>query len=383
MGGAGPIRRRSRRSSNSTPRVEEPSSQGALKIVAIRAARSALIEQKAWAEVQRLEDEFILENPNSIEAYFMAAWSSGASGDTTRARRAKVLMMEEFQRSQREVRQRFVARHQNLLSSLYPPGGGSPIRSLSTGRGLLSETSFDEVWGWAQLVPLKYEAGQIATVQGFGNFLINNSEAVIEKRLARAMAWEPAITALVLDAALAANHNFGGVGSVIDVGGNIGATCVPVAQKYRGPVLVFEPEERNHRDLMVNLALNASENVFAHRLAVGAASRRVHILPGPPENPGMARVASELEGGEAVSMVSLDEVAGENRVSAIKVDVEGFEGQVLEGALGILRRDSPPVIVEILGSQQSSAAHHLLTDFGYSSAHLGRSDYMYSPPWFA
>ncbi|MGV0871971.1 FkbM family methyltransferase [Mycolicibacterium sp. XJ879] len=130
-------------------------------------------------------------------------------------------------------------------------------------------------------------------------------------------------------------------GSVFfDVGANIGLYSIS-ASKYVGPagrVIGFEAHPMIHRYLVSNVARNAVVNVVAENLAVGAESGEARIAF-CDNNAGQTHVASTTEDGVVVPMVTLDDYCfrnGISRIDYIKVDVEGYELQVIKGAASII-----------------------------------------------
>lgn len=137
-------------------------------------------------------------------------------------------------------------------------------------------------------------------------------------------------------------------GSVfVDVGANIGLYTVPASECVgpEGGVLAFEANPRTFRYLEDNLARNRVDNVWAENLAVGAMEGELRIAS-TAANPGEAHMALDGEAGDPVPVVTLDAYAaahGLERVDYIKIDVEGFEAAVLQGARGLL--DANPAIL--------------------------------------
>ena len=119
----------------------------------------------------------------------------------------------------------------------------------------------------------------------------------------------------------------------VDVGANIGYLTVTGAKAVgpNGRVISFEAHPRICGYLAENIALNGLSNVTAYNLAIGNTSGTVDLL----ECPGDDSQTCVAHGQRAVtvSLVSLDEVLPrEEAIALLKIDVEGYEKFVLEGA---------------------------------------------------
>ncbi len=167
----------------------------------------------------------------------------------------------------------------------------------------------------------------------------------------------------------------------VDVGANDGlytsfaARCVGPG----GKVIAVEPSSRECARLERNLELNHLQNVLT--FPVAASDRR---------DEGTLRVAgygheghntlgafiydTSLARTETVRLIPLDELAREahiKRVDVMKIDVEGAEFAVLQGARGILSRDHPILLLELcdetLQHQGAGSADvlKLLRAYGY------------------
>lgn len=123
----------------------------------------------------------------------------------------------------------------------------------------------------------------------------------------------------------------------VDVGANIGEVSIILSQAAgsAGRVFAFEPNPRIYRYLLGNLALNHCDNVTTANLAVGAAAGSVRMSDGKRDD--MNRV---LDGGEiVVACTTLDQYLPPcEQIAFLKVDVEGSELRVLEGARDTLAR---------------------------------------------
>jgi FkbM family methyltransferase len=155
---------------------------------------------------------------------------------------------------------------------------------------------------------------------------------------------------------------------VLDIGANIGAHTVPLAQLVGsgGVVVAFEPQPVLHQILSANLVLNNIPNVLTYAMALGNCEGECLIpvldysAPGNFGGIGMDMV----EEGEAVPMGKLDDFHLD-RVDFIKLDVEGFESKVLEGAAETIARCRPIMYIENDRPESSAELIQRLFDMGY------------------
>ena len=144
---------------------------------------------------------------------------------------------------------------------------------------------------------------------------------------------------------------------VIDVGANLGEWTVPLARKTgrAGRVLAIEPAPRAAAALELTLAANALYQTELVRCAAGdhdgVAEFAVPIVTSTQSDSGRARIGPACTGHEAlqVPLRSLDSLAAEHDLGAldlIKIDTEGHERRVLDGAADILGRHRPVLVIE-------------------------------------
>jgi FkbM family methyltransferase len=160
-----------------------------------------------------------------------------------------------------------------------------------------------------------------------------------------------------------------------DVGANVGVMTL-VAARRCARVVAFEPEPSARRRLEENIAMNAIANVTVMPLALGARDGSGRMRRGPATNLGMSRLASGEEAGEAVAIRAADALVAEGvpAPDAMKVDVEGAELGVFEGARGILRTSQLRAAVFETSQEGNAALTGLLGQCGFSVRELGRSD---------
>ena len=129
----------------------------------------------------------------------------------------------------------------------------------------------------------------------------------------------------------------------IDVGANIGLTAIPVAtQRPDLQIMAFEPVPSNATLLRRNLHVNGVDNVEVIEAAVGNEKGTVNI---DDKGPWSTTNANKNTTDASIKAVTLDDVV-HKQVAFLKIDVEGHEPNVLDGARRILQESSPLMLVE-------------------------------------
>jgi len=164
----------------------------------------------------------------------------------------------------------------------------------------------------------------------------------------------------------------------IDIGAYLGIYSILAAKLGCPRVLALEPNSSSFARLQKNLSLNdVGDSVESHRVAVGAESKTVSMItPGGRPNSSGSQVSNsptgrELESWEVeseVNMVTLDSLLADEtaRISVIKIDVEGYELFILQGATRTLNSHGPSILIELLNKENKNEADNFLKNFGYS-----------------
>ena len=161
-------------------------------------------------------------------------------------------------------------------------------------------------------------------------------------------------------------------GTVFDVGANIGLSALEFSRAAgpSGKVMAFEPHPDTAARLRGNLAQNSANNVTIIQAAVGAKPGKVTFHESAHATLSSASVIPrDLVRSFEVPVTTVDIVwdeAGKPVVSALKIDVEGGELEVLRGARELLARDHPAVLLEAWGDEQLRPIDALLVDAGYT-----------------
>lgn len=154
---------------------------------------------------------------------------------------------------------------------------------------------------------------------------------------------------------------------VLDIGANFGAHTFAFADVARfGVVLAIEPQRALFNMLSGSIELTGSANVRAKHCACGRTPGQVFIPPinyAGVGNFGGLELGATTE-GDPVARVAIDSWALKH-VDFIKIDVEGMELDVLEGARDTIARCRPVLAVEADRPKQVPALLEFLREAGY------------------
>lgn len=163
----------------------------------------------------------------------------------------------------------------------------------------------------------------------------------------------------------------------IDAGANVGLITGQLCRLVgtSGRVWAIEPIPRNTRRLRELADLNGLKQlkVFEGALSNVAGEAQIHLPVGGHSGFASFTKSWDTSGTLVTPTWRLDDlIAGETgRVSFLKIDVEGFEPQVLEGAAGMIKDMRPAILCEfndILLKDAGTSSRQLLAmfaDLGY------------------
>ena len=126
----------------------------------------------------------------------------------------------------------------------------------------------------------------------------------------------------------------------IDVGANIGGYSIRAAKYCK--VYAIEPLPRNYKILKINEKLN-NVKINSFNIAAGNKNGKIKLYyePGAYGTPSVKRKQNYFI---EVEMKPLDEIINEERIDLLKIDIEGAEDLVLEGARNLLKRTKMVII---------------------------------------
>jgi len=171
-------------------------------------------------------------------------------------------------------------------------------------------------------------------------------------------------------------------GHLVDVGANIGFYTLLFRATSPLPIIAYEPQPLLFKLLQWNIAYNQLPGVETRNLACGAHRGEVAFGTGlngsvipeknkapndplpAPETPVArdweqeARQATTHGGRTRVPVTTLDEdLAAIDKIALLKIDCEGFEYEILQGARALLQRHRPLLFIEVHPEQLLTFGH--------------------------
>lgn len=220
-------------------------------------------------------------------------------------------------------------------------------------------------------------------------FLVFKGNDLITNNLKVSGTYEPELTTIA--SKILERHK---TGLVLDIGANIGTFCIPLAKKFpEFTFRAFEPQRIVNYQLGANVIINGLTNVHTDRVAIscGNWSERMIVPDYATEtNIGAFSIDEDVRKNEyecatkgayeEIIMKPLDYFSIEEFVPLIKIDVEGHELEVLDGAQRIIERNEyPPILFEAWTwkpwfEQKRKDTFELLHDLGYEITEIGQNN---------
>lgn len=169
----------------------------------------------------------------------------------------------------------------------------------------------------------------------------------------------------------------------LDVGANVGYFSLLASRIVgnTGSVISIEPSRNRFEILEQTIARNSLSNVKLFNLGLGAVSEQ-KVLPDPLLENYSPSFFAEGQ-GENVRIVTLDELfpqMGVDHIDVLKMDVEGFEPYVLQGARSLLSQKKIKAILCEINEHWIQKAgyspeefHDKIVSMGFSACRLSGS----------
>ena len=137
-------------------------------------------------------------------------------------------------------------------------------------------------------------------------------------------------------------------GSFIDVGANIGNHTLFFSKIMERKCYSFEPNSTAYNILEENIKINKLETkVNSFKVALGSTIGKASIVNMSDNNLGATTLAYQHDGD--IDVKTLDLLIPKNEpIALLKIDVEGFEFDVLEGAKKTIQKNTPMLLIECM-----------------------------------
>ena len=169
-----------------------------------------------------------------------------------------------------------------------------------------------------------------------------------------------------------------------DIGANIGyfSLIAATALNNSGQILAFEPGRLSYERLLDNISLNPFANIKTYNLAVAEAEGEavLYLSDDIADSSASFYHSGQEPGGRQVcKTVSLDKFLVEQGLRPpdfLKIDVEGAELAVLQGAKSLITTHTPLLLMEMeeknlaAAGASKAAIQEVLAGYGYRAAHL-------------
>lgn len=135
----------------------------------------------------------------------------------------------------------------------------------------------------------------------------------------------------------------------VDIGANIGYISILIGSRLKGygSLVSFEPAKTNYTLLKKNINLNHLTNIVTiENQAVSDHNGTMFLRVSNNNSGAHSLVDTEInDSQESVNVVSLDSYFGDRAIDFIKIDVQGAEQLIIDGANKILSSRFRPTIV--------------------------------------
>jgi FkbM family methyltransferase len=153
----------------------------------------------------------------------------------------------------------------------------------------------------------------------------------------------------------------------IDVGANFGLyTCIIGRERLADRLIAFEPNRVVFARLQKHIELNGIAGVESHATAVGATHHKAALLLGAAGFDALSSVVAAHPQGQEIDVVTLDETLSlVGKPLVLKIDVEGYELEVLEGAKTLLARNYGYAQIESFDESRAGLVINRMSQFGW------------------
>ncbi|MBF0290400.1 MAG: FkbM family methyltransferase [SAR324 cluster bacterium] len=164
----------------------------------------------------------------------------------------------------------------------------------------------------------------------------------------------------------------------LDIGANVGTYTVLAGAVRRAQCIAFEPIRQTFKHLLNNINLNQIQNqVEAKNIGIGATSEYLNFVSNQDTvNRVVALQEADIKQVEEVKVEPLDKLDLVDKPTVVKIDVEGFENEVIKGGKNFFSKNNLLAVILEWNSKNKygsySDGHKQMLLFGFRA-------YSYSP----
>jgi FkbM family methyltransferase len=164
--------------------------------------------------------------------------------------------------------------------------------------------------------------------------------------------------------------------NVFDIGTNMGETLLNFSKlNHSGKNYGFEPVPFLFEKAKKNIGLNGFRNIYLNNLAISDKKGALYFEMPANRNFGSINMSlRQTTNSKEVKAVTFDEFVESHRIDKIdfiKIDVEGFEYKVLQGAVMSIQKFKPLLFIELIdgylkkNGNSASQLVNFVSDLGY------------------
>ena len=169
-----------------------------------------------------------------------------------------------------------------------------------------------------------------------------------------------------------------------DIGANVGIYSVFIAKRYSCNIYAFEPSKKYHSFLKLNTTF--FKKVKAYNFGIGSINKKEKIIL--TSEPGSNYIArnkfdKNIKNSEICELRTIKKLSNIKAPNLVKIDVEGFEYEVLNNLLDFFKKNKTNFILEIdednleRYSKNKKDIFHLLKSRNYFIERISKSNNYY------
>lgn len=169
-----------------------------------------------------------------------------------------------------------------------------------------------------------------------------------------------------------------------DIGANVGIYSVFIAKRYSCNIYAFEPSKKYHSFLKLNTTF--FKKVKAHNFGIGSVNKKDTIIL--TDEPGSNYIAGNefdknIKKSEICELRTIKKLSNIKAPNLVKIDVEGFEYEILNNSIDFFKKNKTILILEIdednleRYSKNKKDILHLLKSRNYLIERISKSNNYY------